>query len=81
MKIVVLTIVQQYQQGTHIFIIPKKEGTASFITYYHRLNQQLVRKTYTFPRMGEIMQQMEEFHYATTLYLNIKILYYKALNR
>ena len=40
----VLTPEQQSQYGTPIFIIPNKEGTMSFITYYRRLNQKLVKK-------------------------------------
>ena len=32
-----LTTLQQYQSGAPVFIIPKKEGTVMFITYYHRL--------------------------------------------
>ena len=40
----VLTPVQHSQCGSLVFIIPKKEGTARFITDYHRLNYKLVRK-------------------------------------
>ena len=46
-KIVVLTPVHQSQYGTPIFIIPKKEGTVRFITYYFRLNQKSVRNPYS----------------------------------
>ena len=38
MKIGVLTLVQQSQYGTPVFIIPKKEGITRFITDYSRLN-------------------------------------------
>ena len=41
-EIVVLTLVQQSQYGTPVFIIPEKEGTGIFITDYRRLNQELV---------------------------------------
>ena len=57
-KIGVLTPVQQSQYGTPIFIISKKEGTVRFIIEYLRLNQKLVRKPYTLPRIGETMQQL-----------------------
>ena len=56
-KIVVLTPLQQYQCGTPVFIIPKKEGNMRFITDYHILNQKLVRNTYTLHRIGDTMQQ------------------------
>ena len=41
-----------------------------FITDHYRLNQKLVRNTYPSPRIGDNMQQLEGFHYATTLYIN-----------
>ena len=66
-KIGVLNPVQQSQYGTPVFIIPKKEGTARFITEYHRLNQKLARKNYPLPLIGETMQQLEVFQYASAL--------------
>ena len=70
-KIGVLTPVQQYQRGTILFIITKKEGTVRFITKYHRLNQKLVRKPYPLPKKVETMQHLEEFQYATALDINM----------
>ena len=58
-EIGVLTPVQKNQYSTTVFITPKKEGTVRFITDYHRLNQQLVRKPYPLPNIGETMQQLE----------------------
>ena len=58
LEIGVLTPVQQSQYDTLVFIIPKKEGTVRFITDYLRLNQQLVRKPYPSPRIGDTMQQL-----------------------
>ena len=66
-----LTPVQNIQYGTPIFIIPNKEGTLRFIKDYFRLKQKLVRKSYPLLRIGETMQQLEGFQYATTLYLNM----------
>ena len=71
MKIVVLILVQQSQYGTSVFIIPNKEGTVRFITYYFRLNQKLVRNPYPSPRIGETMYKMEILQYATELGLNM----------
>ena len=42
-----------------------------FIIDYHRINQKFVRKSYMIPRIGETMQQLEGFQYATVLYINI----------
>ena len=70
-EIGVLTLVQQSQYGTPVFIIPKREGTVRFITDYQRLNQQLVRKPYHLPRIGETIQKLEGFQYATALSFNM----------
>ena len=58
-EIGVLTPVQQSQYGTPVFIFPKKEDTMRFITGYLRLNQKLVRKPYSLPRIGDTMKQLE----------------------
>ena len=66
-----MTSVQNIQYGTPVFMIPNKEGTVRFITDYCRINHQLVRKPCPLPRIGETMQQLEGFQYATTLDLNM----------
>ena len=66
-----LNTVQQSQYGTPVFIIPKKEGTVRFITDYRRINQKLVRKPYPLLRICKTMQQLEVFHYATALDINM----------
>ena len=66
-----LTPVKKSQYGTPVFIIPKKEGTLRFITDYRRLNQQLVRKPYPLPIIGDTMRQLEGFQYTTALDLNM----------
>ena len=71
MKIGVLTPVQHSWCSTHVFIAPKKEGNARFITDYNRLNQKLVINPYQLPRIVETIKQLEGFQKATTLYLNI----------
>ena len=70
-EIGVITTVHQIQYGTPIFIVPKKEGTTRFITDYYRLNQKLVRKQHPLPRIGETIQKLEGFQYATALDLNM----------
>ena len=66
-----ITPLQNSQYGNPVFIIPKKEGTVRFIKDYRRINQKLVRNPYPLPRIGETMQQLEGFQYATALYLKI----------
>ena len=67
----VLTLVQQYQYGTSIFIIHKKSGTAMFIIDYRKINQKLVGKPYILPRIVHTMQKLEGFQYATAFDLNM----------
>ena len=67
----VLEPVQSSEYGTPVFIIPKKEGTVRFLSDYRRLNQTIVRKPYPIPRIGDTMQQLEGFQYATALDLNM----------
>ena len=66
-----VTTLQHSKYGAPVFIIPKKEGTARFITDYIRLNQKLVRKSYPLPIIGETMHQLEGFQYVTALYPNM----------
>ena len=70
-KIVVLTLVQQSQYSIPVFVIPKKEGTMRFITYYLRLNHKLVRNTYQLSRIGDTMHQLELFQYETAFDINV----------
>ena len=64
-------MVQQSQYGTPVFIIPKKEGTGRFITYYHRINQKWVRTPYILPRIGKTTYHLEVLQCVTILDLNI----------
>ena len=57
-KIGVLLPVKKSKYGMPVLIIPKKEGTISFIKYFCKLNQQLFRKIYTLPRICDIMQEL-----------------------
>ena len=70
-EIRVLTPVQPYQYGIHIFILPKYEESERFITDYKRPNQELVIWMCTLPKKGDNMHQLEVSSYATTLYLNM----------
>ena len=70
-EIGVLTPVQQSKYGTPVFIIPKKEGTVSFITEYRRRNQRLVINPYHLPRIVETIQKLEGFQYVTALDINM----------
>ena len=62
---------QQSQNGTPVFIIPKKERTVRFITDYLRLNQKFLIKSYSLPIIYETMKQLEGFQYAAELDINM----------
>jgi hypothetical protein len=67
----VLDRVEQSEYGTPVFIIPKKEGTVRFLTDFRQVNKTIVRKPYPIPRIGETMQQLEGFQFASALDLNM----------
>ena len=73
-EIVVLTLVQQSEYGTPVFIIAKKEGTVRFLADLSQVNKIVFQKPYPIPRIGDTMQQFEGFQFATTL--DLKTGYY-----
>lgn len=67
----VLEKVQQSEWGSPTFIIPKKDNKVRFISDFRRLNQKIKRKPYPLPRIGDTLQQLEGFKYATSLDMNM----------
>jgi Reverse transcriptase (RNA-dependent DNA polymerase). len=67
----VLTPVQDSEWGTHVFIIPKKDGTVRFITDYRKVNKLIKRKPYPLPRIANMLQELEGFQFASALDLNM----------
>jgi hypothetical protein len=57
--------------GSSTFIIPKKNGTIRFIFDFRKLNEQLKLKSYPFPKNAQMLQELEEFAWATSLDLNM----------
>jgi hypothetical protein len=53
------------------FIIPKKNGTVRFISDFRRLNEELKRKPYPNPNIAQMLQELENFAYATSLDINM----------
>jgi hypothetical protein len=54
------------------FIIPKKDSTVHTISDFRELNKLIIRKPYTIPKISTILQELEEFTYATALDLNVE---------
>jgi hypothetical protein len=49
------------------FIIPNKNVTVRFISDFRKLNEKLKRKPYPIPKIAQMLQELEEFYYATSL--------------
>jgi hypothetical protein len=57
--------------AAHTFIISKKNGTVRFISDFRKLNEMLKRKHYPIPKNAQMLQELEEFAYASFLDLNM----------
>ena len=55
-EIGILTTVQQYEYGTPVFIIEKKEGTIRLLTNLHWFNKTIFQKPDPIPMIGDTMQ-------------------------
>jgi hypothetical protein len=53
------------------FIIPKKNGAVRFISDVRKLNEMLKRKPYPIHKIAQMLEELEEFAYATSLDLNM----------
>ena len=53
------------------FVIPKKDSTVRTISDFRELNKHIVRKPYPIPKISTILQELEDFTYATALDLNM----------
>jgi hypothetical protein len=60
-----------YEWAAPTFIIPKKNGTVRFISDFRRLNKELKRKPYPIPKIAQMLQDIDNFAYATSLDLNM----------
>jgi hypothetical protein len=54
------------------FIIPKKNGTVSFISIFRILNEELKRRPYPIPKIAQMLQELEKFAYANSRDLNMR---------
>jgi hypothetical protein len=53
------------------FIIPEKDRTVCFLSDFCKVNKRLVRKPFPTPKISTVLQEIEEFSYATALDLNM----------
>jgi hypothetical protein len=53
--------------AAHTFMLPKNNGTVRLISDFRKLNEQLKIKPYPIPKKSQMLQELEEFAYATYL--------------
>ncbi len=53
------------------FIIPKKDRTVRFLSNFWEINKRLVQKSFPIPKISTVLQELEEFTFATALDLNM----------
>jgi hypothetical protein len=53
------------------FIVPKKNGTVPFLSNFWEVNKSLVRKPYPISKISALLQEIEDFTFATALDLNM----------
>eukprot|EP00804_Cyclotella_cryptica_P007671 CCRYP_015255-RA/>CCRYP_015255-RA protein AED:0.41 eAED:0.49 QI:0/0/0/1/0/0/2/0/541 len=53
------------------FIVPKKDQTVHFLSYFREVNKRIVRKPFPLPNISTVMQELEGFTFATALDLNM----------
>ena len=76
-EIGVLKPIQESEWAFPSFIIPKKSkdpgkpGTVRSLSNVCELNKHIIRKPYPLPKISTVLQELEGFQYATTLYLNM----------
>jgi hypothetical protein len=52
-------------------IIPKKDKTVCFLSDFWEVNKRLVRTPFPIPKISTVLQEIEEFCFATALDLNM----------
>ena len=54
--------------GAQTFIIPKKNGTICFISYFGELNKRMKTKSFPIPKIQDLLLKLEGFKYATDIH-------------
>ena len=67
----VLKRVNRSQWAAPTFVIPKKDGSARFISDFRELNKRIKRKPYPIPNIQDMLLNLEGFKCATSLDLNM----------
>ena len=70
-KISVLKKVNRSEWAAPTFVIPKKGGSVRFISDFRELNKRMLRKPCPIPNIQDMLLNLEEFQWATSLDLNV----------
>jgi len=70
-KIGVLKKVNRSEWAAPTFVIPKKDGSARFISDFRELNKRTLRKPCPVPNIQDMLLNLEGFQWATSLDLNM----------
>ena len=63
----VIKKVNRSQWDAPKFILPKKDSTVRFISYFRELNKRILRQPYPIPKIQDLLLRLEGFLYGTTL--------------
>jgi hypothetical protein len=53
------------------FIIPKKDRTVRFLSDFWEVNNRLIKTTFQIPNISTVLQEIEQFSFATALDLDM----------
>ena len=53
------------------FIAPKQNKTVQFVSDFREVNKWIVKNPFPIPKISIVLQELEGFTYATSLYLNM----------
>jgi hypothetical protein len=70
-KLGVLEQQQASEWASSSFIVPNKNNTICFHSNLWEVNKRLVRKPFPIPKISMVLQELEEFSFATPLDLNM----------
>jgi hypothetical protein len=70
-KLGVLERQQASEWALPLFVIPKRNNTAHFLSNFWQVNKRLVRKPFLIPKISMVLQELEGFSFATALDLSM----------
>ena len=63
----VIKKINRSQWGAPTFLIPKKDSTVRFISYFRELNKRILRQPYPITKIQDLLLRLEGFRYGIWL--------------